>query len=72
MKEISEEARNRYYKEEELDILGITGVSHETLTDDSQVRQAVNDVVYDLFGEAPPCSLEEHQASAPAMQMGGM
>ena len=56
---------------EELDCVGVTGFTFETLTDDPQVRKAVEDIICDQFGEENPRSLEEHQATAPTMQMGG-
>ena len=57
---------------EEIDFINTTGMKYETLTDDPRTRKAVDDIVYDFFGEENPRPLEDYKASQPAMQMGGM
>ncbi len=57
---------------EEIDFIGTTGMSYETLTDDPQTRKAVDDIVCGLFGEDNPRPLEDYKASPPTMQMGGI
>ena len=57
---------------EEIEFIAATGMKYETLTDNPQTRKAVDDIVYDHFGEENPRPLEEYSASQPTMQMGGM
>ena len=45
---------------EELPTKDGTGFSFETLTDDPAVRKAVDDMVYDLYGEENPRPLEDY------------
>ncbi len=57
---------------EEIEFINTTGMCYETLTDDPQTRKAVDDIVYGLYGEENPRSLEDYKASTPTMEMGGM
>ena len=57
---------------EEFDCIGIMGMTNETLTDDPQIRKAVDDIVCGLFGEENPHRLENDQSPSPTMEMGGM
>ena len=57
---------------EELPYHFTSGFYYETLTSDPKVRKAVDDVVYDLFGEENPHPLEDYEANTPTMQMGGL
>ena len=57
---------------EEIGFIATTGMKYETLTDDPQTRKAVDDIVYDHYGEDNPRPTEDYKASQPAMQMGGM
>lgn len=45
---------------EELPTRDVTGFRFETLTDDPAVRKAVDDMVYDLYGEENPRPLEDY------------
>lgn len=54
---------------EELPCHAASGFRYETLTDDPEVRKAVDDILYDLFGEENPRPLEDY-SGGPAM--GGM
>ena len=45
---------------EELPTKDVTGFRFETLTDDPAVRKAVDDMVYDLYGEENPRPLEDY------------
>ena len=58
---------------EELPYVSTTGLRYEVLTDDTDTRKAVDDELYDLFGENNPCELE-HYENTPrqGMTMGGM
>ena len=47
---------------EELPTKDVTGFRFETLTDDPAVRKAVDDMVYDLYGEENPRPLEDYIA----------
>ena len=50
-----------------------TGFRFRTITQDPAVRKAVDDIVFDLYGEKNPCSEEDYNlASSKEMQMGGM
>ena len=46
---------------EELPYRPTTGLRYEVLTDDPAVRKAVDDIVFDLYGEENPRQLEEYQ-----------
>lgn len=46
---------------EELPYHPTTGFRYEMLTDDPAVRKAVDDIVFDLYGEENPRQLEEYQ-----------
>ena len=46
---------------EELPYRPTTGFRYEVLTDDPTVRKAVDDIVFDLYGEENPRQLEEYQ-----------
>jgi len=54
---------------EEIDYISTTGMEYETLTDDPQTRKAVDDILYDLYGEENPRPLEDYTASTPTMKM---
>ena len=56
---------------EELPYRNTTGFQFETLTDDPQVRKAVDDEIYNLYGEENPRAVEEYEPDM-GMQMGGM
>ena len=56
---------------EELPYRNTTGFQFETLTDAPQVRKAVDDAIYDLYGEENPRTVEEYEPNM-GMQMGGM
>ena len=61
---------------EELPYHNSSGFRYEVLTNDPAVRKAVDDELYNLFGEKNPRSLEDYQQqeseSGPVMTMGGM
>ena len=58
---------------EELPYHPTTGLRYEVLTDDPAVRKAVDDIVFDLYGEENPCQLEEYQKTPKqGMTMGGI
>ena len=58
---------------EELPYRPTTGFRYEVLTDDSAVRKAVDDIVFDFYGEENPRQLEEYQKlPKQGMTMGGM
>ncbi len=58
---------------EELPYQATTGFRCETLTDDPTVRKEVDDMLYDLFGEENPRSLEDYENEpSQGMTMGGM
>ncbi|WP_295745250.1 LPD28 domain-containing protein [uncultured Oscillibacter sp.] len=54
---------------EELPYHPTTGFRYETLTDDPEIRKAVDDMLYDLYGEENPRPLEDYGSSG---MMGGM
>ena len=57
---------------EELPYHPTTGFRYEVLTDDPTVRKAVDDIVFDLYGEKNPRQLEEYQKTPrQGMTMGG-
>ena len=50
-----------------------TGFQFRTITQDPAVRKAVDDIVFDLYGEENPCNEEDYNlAPSVEMQMGGM
>ena len=50
-----------------------TGLRYGVLTDDPAVRKAVDDIVFDLYGEENPRQLEEYQKMPDqGMTMGGI
>ena len=58
---------------EELPYRPTTGLRYEVLTDDPTVRKAVDDIIFDLYGEENPRQLEEYQKTPDqGMTMGGM
>ena len=61
------------YVREELPQHPTTGFQFETLTDDPTTRKAIDDLVYDLYGEENPRQLEEYKNKPEQnMQMGGL
>ena len=59
--------------QEELPYRLTTGLRYEVLTDDPAVRKAVDDIVFDLYGEKNPRQLEEYQKTPKqGMTMGGI
>lgn len=57
---------------EELPYRPTTGFNFEVLTNDPATRKAIDDLVYDLYGEENPRQLEDYQnPSEQGMQMGG-
>ena len=58
---------------EELPHEATTGFRFRTITQDPAVRKAVDDIVFDLYGEENPCSEEDYNlAPSKEIQMGGM
>ena len=58
---------------EELEFFATTGFRFRTLTRDPAVRKAVDDIVYDFYGEENPCREEDYNlALSNEIQMGGM
>ena len=58
---------------EELPHEATTGFRFRTITQDPVIRKAVDDIVYDFYGEENPCSEEDYNlAPSEEMQMGGM
>ena len=58
---------------EELPHEATTGFRFRTITEDPAVRKAVDDIVFDLYGEENPCSEEDYNLAPSAeMEMGGM
>ena len=58
---------------EELPYRPTTGFRYEVLTDDPAIRKAVDDVVFDLYGEENPCQQEDYEPrSEQGMTFGGM
>lgn len=50
-----------------------TGFRFLTITQDPAVRKAVDDIVFDLYGEENPCNEEDYNlAPSEEIQMGGM
>ena len=58
---------------EELPYRATSGFSFRTVTQDPAVRKAVDDIVFDLYGEENPCNEEDYNlAPSDEIQMGGM
>ena len=58
---------------EELPHEATTGFRFRTITQDPAIRKAVDDIVYDFYGEENPCREEDYNlALSEEMQMGGM
>ncbi len=58
---------------EELPHEATTGFRFRTITQDPAIRKAVDDIVFDLYGEENPCNEEDYNlAPSEEMQMGGM
>lgn len=58
---------------EELPYHSTSGFRYYTITDDPQVRKAVDDLLYDLYGEENPRQLDDYDHTpAQGMTMGGM
>ena len=58
---------------EELSHEATTGFRFRTITQDPAVRKAVDDIVYDFYGEENPCREEDYNLTpSEEMQMGGM
>ena len=58
---------------EELPHEATTGFRFRTITQDPAVREAVDDIVFDLYGEENPCNEEDYNlAPSEEIQMGGM
>ena len=58
---------------EELPHEATTGFRFRTITQDPAVRKAVDDIVYDFYGEENPCREEDYNlAPSNEIQMGGM
>ena len=58
---------------EELPHEATTGFRFRTITQDSAIRKAVDDIVFDLYGEENPYREEDYNlAPSEEIQMGGM
>lgn len=58
---------------EELPYRATSGFSFRTVTQDPAIRKAVDDIVFDLYGEENPCREEDYNlAPSEEIQMGGM
>ena len=58
---------------EELPYRATSGFSFRTVTQDSAIRKAVDDIVLNFYGEENPCREEDHNlAPSDEIQMGGM
>ena len=58
---------------EELPHEATTGFRFRTITQDPAVRKAVDDIVFDFYGEENPCNEEDYNlAPSEEIQMGGM
>ena len=58
---------------EELPHEATTGFRFRTIMQDPAIRKAVDDIVYDFYGEENLCSEEDHNlAPSEEIQMGGM
>ena len=58
---------------EELPHEATTGFRFRMITQDPAIRKAVDDIVYDFYGEENPCNEEDYNlAPSEEIQMGGM
>ena len=58
---------------EELPHEATTGFRFRTITEDPAIRKAVDDIVFDFYGEENPCCEEDYNlVPSKEMQMGGM
>ena len=58
---------------EELPHEATTGFRFRTITQDPAIRKAVDDIVYDFYGEENPCREEDYNLTpSEEIQMGGM
>ena len=58
---------------EELPHEATTSFRFRTITQDPAIRKAVDDIVFDFYGEENPCSEEDYNlAPSEEIQMGGM
>ena len=58
---------------EELPYAATSGFRFRTVTRDPAIRKAVDDIVFDLYGEENPCTEEDYKLNpSKDMQMGGM
>jgi len=58
---------------EELPYRSTTGFQFEVLTDDPVTRKAIDDLIYDLYGEENQHTLEDYKSGPEqGMQFGGM
>ena len=58
---------------EELPHAATTGFRFCTITHEPAIRKAVDDIVYDFYGEENPCREEDYNLTpSKEMQMGGM
>ena len=58
---------------EELPYAATSGFRFRTVTRDPAVRKAVDDIMFDLYGEENPCTEEDYKLGpSKDMQMGGM
>ena len=58
---------------EELPYEATTGFRFRTITQEPAIRKAVDDIVFDFYGEENPCREEDYNlAPSEEMQMGGM
>ena len=58
---------------EELPYRATSGFSFRTVTQDPAIRKAVDDIVFDFYGEENPCSEEDYNlVPSEEIQMGGM
>ena len=58
---------------EELPYRATSGFSFRTVTQDTAICEAADDIVFDLYGEENPCNEEDYNlAPSEEIQMGGM
>ncbi len=58
---------------EELPHEATSGFRFRTITQEPAIRKAVDDIVFDFYGEENPCSEEDYNlAPSEEIQMGGM
>ena len=58
---------------EELPHEATTGFRFRTITQEPAIRKAVDDIVFDFYGEENPCSEEDYNlAPSEEMEMGGI